>query len=91
MPSTSARPRDRKFSLEVSFAPYCAPGASTSREATASLAEPETICWAEPRISERLKPNLASTSTVMNAAPAISSTALMICTHVVPFMPPTST
>jgi len=36
-------------------------------------------------------PNLASTITVIAAAPRISSTALMICTQVVPFMPPIRT
>ena len=36
-------------------------------------------------------PNLASTITVISAAPPISRTALMICTHVVPFIPPIST
>ncbi len=42
-------------------------------------------------MSEKLKPNLAKTVTVISAAPVISSTALMICPQVVPFMPPTST
>ena len=41
--------------------------------------------------AERLNPNSASTHTVMIPAPAMSSTALMICTQVVPRMPPMST
>ena len=35
-----------------------------------------------------LKPNLYSTAPAMNVAPINSSTALMICTQVVAFMPP---
>ena len=50
-----------------------------------------TAVCAAPRISEKFSPNLANTKTVIIAAPPISSTALMICTHVVPFMPPIST
>ena len=46
---------------------------------------------AAPSRSERLKSNFASTSTVMSSVPVISSTALTICTQVVPFMPPTVT
>ena len=38
-----------------------------------------------------LKLNLARTSTTISAEPAISRKALTICTHVVPFMPPTVT
>ncbi|CAB4716787.1 unannotated protein [freshwater metagenome] len=38
-----------------------------------------------------LKLNFASTSTTIRAEPAIRSTALTICTQVVPFMPPTVT
>ena len=71
--------------------PYWAPGASTSRLATPLVVASCTIFWAEPRMSEKFSPNLVSTRIVMNAAPAISNTALMICTQVVPFMPPTST
>ena len=40
---------------------------------------------------EKSSPNFASTITVMMAAPLISSTALMICTQVVPRIPPIST
>ena len=53
--------------------------------------DPITADCAAPRISEKLKPNFASTITVISPAPPISRTALMICTQVVPFMPPTST
>ena len=91
MPSTRASASEMKLICDVSEAPYWAPGASTSRPATASLVEPETAVWAAPRISEKLAPNLASTHTVIIAAPPISRTALMICTQVVPFMPPIST
>ena len=35
-----------------------------------------------------LKPNLASTKIVINKLPTINSTALTICTQVVPFIPP---
>ena len=38
-----------------------------------------------------LKPNLASTRTVISTVPVISRIALTICTQVVPFMPPTVT
>ena len=38
-----------------------------------------------------LKLNLPSTIRVMTAVPAMSSSALMICTQVVPFIPPMST
>ena len=91
MPSTRASASEMKLICEVSDAPYCAPGASTSRLATASLVEPETADWAAPRISEKFRPNLASTITVISAAPPISRTALMICTQVVPFIPPIRT
>ena len=91
MPSTSAIASEMKLICDVSDAPYWAPGASTSRLATASVLEPDTADWAEPRISEKFKPNLASTMTVISAAPPISRTALMICTQVVPFIPPIST
>ena len=50
-------------------------------------------CCRRPRRagSLRLKSNFASTSTVIRMVPLISSTALTICTQVVPFMPPTVT
>lgn len=69
--------------------PYLAPGASTSREAVASL--PVMAACASVRMSEKLAPNFHSTIRVIRPAPAMSSTALMICTQVVPFMPPMST
>ena len=46
---------------------------------------------APPISADRLKPYLPSTHTVITKAPTISSEALMICTYVVPRMPPTST
>src|SRR4029079_15362439 len=102
---TSANASEMKLICDVSEAPYWAPGASTSRLATALSADPETpdlarpgisadpeaADCAAPSISEKLTPNFASTMTVMSAAPPISSAALMICTQVVPFIPPTST
>ncbi len=63
--------------------PYCRPGASTAGLPEVSTAESSSV--------DRLKPLIASTQMVMMPAPAMSSTALMICTQVVPFMPPTST
>ena len=42
-------------------------------------------------IAERLKPNLPSRNTLISVTHSSSRTALMICTQVVPFMPPTST
>jgi len=38
-----------------------------------------------------LKPYFPSTQNVMIAAPVMSMTALMICTQVVPFIPPKTT
>jgi hypothetical protein len=73
VPSTSARPSDTKSSFEVLLAPYCAPGAVTSRPSTASA------CASTSR-EERLKPNFVSTHSVITRAPAIRSVALMICT-----------
>ncbi len=46
---------------------------------------------ASPKTRDRLKPLSAITHTNMIAAPLTSSTALIICTQVVPFIPPTST
>ena len=73
------------------MAPYWAPGANTSRLATAVSADPDTADCAAPSISEKFTPNFASTMTVISAAPPMSSAALMICTQVVPFIPPIST
>jgi hypothetical protein len=46
---------------------------------------------APPSSDDRLNPYLPSTQTVITNAPMMSSDALMICTYVVPRMPPTST
>ena len=69
----------------VPFLPYCAPGASSFSPAWPARST------AAPMTAERLNPKSASTQTVMIPAPAMSSTALMICTQVVPRMPPIST
>lgn len=61
VPSTRAIATEMKLICEVSDAPYWAPGASTSRLATASLPELETADWAAPSIFEKFSPNLAST------------------------------
>ena len=84
-------PSEIRLTFDSVDPPYWAPGASTSRFATASLADPEMACCAEPRMEDRSSPNLAITITVITAAPVISSTALMICTHVVPRIPPMRT
>ena len=84
MPSTSASASEMKLSLLVSLAPYCSIGSSTAWPCGEAAA-------ASPSSAERLKPALPSTQTVISPAPAISRTALMICTQVVPFMPPTRT
>ncbi len=77
-------PRLTKSILLVRLTPYFRPG---SRNASPL----PVFSAAAPSSSERLKPNFASTSTVIRIVPAISSTALTICTQVVPFMPPTVT
>ena len=84
VPSTSAMPSDRKSILLVVVAPYLRPGSRNAWPLPVLLA-------AVPSRSERLKLNFASTSTTISAEPAISRTALTICTQVVPFMPPTVT
>ncbi len=82
MPSTSASASETKSSFEVPVLPYCAPGLS-------SFSPPSpTLSTALPSRLDRLKPYLPSTHTVIANAPMISSVALMICTHVVPRMPP---
>ena len=43
---------------------------------------------AAPSSSDRLKLNWTSTKIVISRLPVISSTALTICTQVVPFIPP---
>jgi hypothetical protein len=64
--------------------PYCPPGSSTAWPwelfAAASSSSPET-----------LNPNLPSRNTVISSTQSSRIDALMICTQVVPFMPPTST
>ena len=75
---------EMKSILDVVDTPYFSPG---SRNA---LPLP-LLAAAVPSRSERLKPNLASTSTTISAEPIISSTALTIWTQVVPFIPPTVT
>ena len=84
VPSTRAMPRLRKSSLLVKVAPYFRPGSRNAGPLPLLLA-------AVPSSSERLKLNFARTSTTIRAEPAISRTALTICTQVVPFMPPTVT
>ena len=79
MPSTSAIDSEMK---SIGFL-YCRPGWSRSLPPASCDA-----CVASPSRFERLKPNMLSTQIVMTPAPMMSSTALMICTHVVPFMPP---
>ncbi len=81
VPSTSAMPRERK---SHGFAPYCSPGAR--------IASPfaETATALSRRVL-RVKPLRARTQIVIAKAPAMRSTALTICTQVVPFMPPMRT
>ena len=69
----------------IAFLPYCAPGASSFSPVAPARAT------ASPSTAERLKPYSASTQIVMIPAPAMSRIALMICTQVVPRMPPIST
>ncbi len=73
-----------KSILVVMFSPYFRPGLKRS-----SL--PPAIAAASPMIAERLKPYIVNTQMVMMKAPAMSRQALMICTQVVPFMPPMNT
>ena len=84
VPSTSARPRDRKSIWLVVVAPYFSPGCRNASPLP-------VLSAAAPSRSLRLKSNFASTRTVIRMVPLISSTALTICTQVVPFMPPTVT
>ena len=62
---------------------------------TAGIPAADSRLLARAHASGRLAVDLVHAerrpSTVMTAAPVISSTALMICTQVVPFIPPTST
>ncbi|SIM35354.1 Uncharacterised protein [Mycobacteroides abscessus subsp. abscessus] len=66
-----------------SVLPYFWPGSR--------IPELPAVSTARPSSSERLKPFRARIHTVITATPAISRQALMICTHVVPFIPPIST
>ena len=75
---------EMKSTFDRVVSPYLAPGAS-------SLSPSELLSAAAPIRLEKFMPYLLSTQNVISAAPRISRTALMICTQVVPFMPPTST
>ncbi len=77
-------PRLTKSILLVKLTPYFRPGWRNASPLPVFSA-------AAPSRSEMLKPNFASTRTVISTVPLISSTALTICTQVVPFMPPTVT
>ena len=74
-----------KSSLRLADSPYCSAGVEQR------LSPNGLRCVPRPAASDRLKPNLPSRNTVMKPTQAISRMALMICTQVVPFMPPTST
>ena len=84
MPSTSASARLMKSILLAVLTPYFRPGFKNASPLP-------VLSAAAPSRSEMLKLNFASTSTVISTVPVISSTALTICTQVVPFMPPTVT
>ena len=66
--------------------PYWSPGASS-----ASGGSEIELDTASSKTVEKSKPWVHSTHTVMMKTPPIKRNALMIWTHVVPFMPPTST
>ncbi len=73
-----------KSIFAIAVVPYCRPGPK--------MASP--LGWfaaAAPSRVEKLNPKRLSTQTVMTAVPTSSSPALMICTQVVPRIPPTST
>ena len=84
MPSTSAIDSEMKSILVVRFLPYFRPGSK-------SLSPAAELSAADWNSAEKLKPNWPRTMSVMTAVPAMSSSALMICTQVVPFIPPMST
>jgi len=63
---------------------YCRPGWRI-------LSLPPEFLMASSKRAERLKPYFTPTMTVMTTAPIMSRLALMICTQVVPFMPPMRT
>ncbi len=73
-------PSERKSICDMLLMPYLAPGASTSRWATASFDELDTIAWASASSCEKLPRTANRTSTNIRPAPAMSSTALTICT-----------
>ena len=77
--------REKKLSLLIQpFAPYWSIGLRIASPLGCTAA-------AEPRSSERLKPWPDITQNDITAPPEISMTALIICTQVVPFIPPMST
>ncbi len=84
MPSTRAIDREMKSIFDVVEMPYFRPGSKSLSPA----GELSAAAW---KSEEKLKPNWPSTMRVMTAVPAMSSRALMICTQVVPFIPPMST
>ena len=84
VPRTRASDSEMKLNLETVFTPYSRPGPSTALPAGLAAA----ACRSS---ADRLNPARASTQMVVTAAPASRSTALTICTQVVPFIPPTST
>ena len=84
VPSTRASARLTKSILVVSDSPYFRPGCRNASPLP-------VLSAAAPSSSDRLKLNSASTRIVISMVPDISSTALTIWTHVVPFMPPTTT
>ena len=78
MPSTSARPSD---TVSIGVARNV-PGPSENVDSAVVFAS----AWLNSSIG--LKPTLSSTNIDITKMPIISSTALMICTHVVASMPP---
>ena len=84
MPRTRAIDSEMKSTFVSVLLPYLAPGSS-------SLSPSGLLSAAAPITFDRENPYLLSTQKVISAAPEMSRTALMICTQVVPFMPPTST
>ena len=81
VPSTSARPSD---TVSIGFGRNV-PGPSENVDSGPLLAS------ARLNSSIGLKPTLPSTKIDITVMPVISSTALMICTHVVATMPPNTT
>ena len=83
-PNTSAIARETKPSFVAPEVPYWCIGSRI-------VAPSGWVSTALPSTSERLKPFSARIHTVETPTAVIRSTALMICTQVVPFMPPMST